>query len=54
MHFPQMEKEEKLWAKWMAELSEQTEEFWYNHGRRKNFYMTAEQVMACGVVEEVF
>lgn len=50
----QAEREERMWAKWMAEKTNQDAAFWYNHGSRKNFYMTAEECHACGIVDEVF
>lgn len=50
----QAEREERLWAQWMAEKTNQNADFWYNHGSRKNFYMNAQECLACGVVDEIF
>lgn len=49
----QMEKEEKLWAQWMAELSKKDYKFWYNKGKRKDYFITAEQAVEFGVADEV-
>lgn len=49
----QQEKEEKLWAKWVAELSKKTEKFWYKTVKKKNVYLTAEKMFAYGVVDEI-
>jgi ATP-dependent protease ClpP protease subunit len=50
----QMEREERLWSRWIAEMSAKDAQFWYNHGKRKNFYMTADECEATGVIDEVF
>ena len=49
----QMEREERLWANWLSEMSNKDSDFWYNHGRRKNFYMTAEQCLSCDIIDEI-
>lgn len=49
----QMEKEEKLWAQWMAELSKKDYKFWYNKGKRKDYFITAQQAVEFGVADEV-
>ncbi len=49
----QMEREEKLWAKWIAELSSKTEKFWYGVVKKKNVYLTADQMSDYGVADEI-
>lgn len=49
----QMEKEERLWATWMAEFSKKDYKFWYNKGKRKDFFITAEQAVELGVADEI-
>jgi len=47
------EREERLWAHWMAKFSTQDEQFWYNHGKNHNMYLSAEQVLVLGVVDAI-
>ncbi len=50
----QVEKEEKLWAFWMAEFSKKDSKFWLEHGVGLDAYFTAEQLLKMGVVDELF
>lgn len=50
----EVEREERLWAKWMAEFSDKDENFWYRKGVRKDAYFDAEELLELGVVDEVF
>lgn len=50
----QMEREERLWAKWMADLTTPDDEFWYETGKNVDAYFTAEECLELGVVDEVF
>lgn len=49
----QMEREEKLWAKWISELSTKDERFWKNKVKKKNMYLTAEEMLSWGVVDAI-
>lgn len=49
----QAEREEKFWAKWMAEMSEKDAKFWYNSAKKKDFYMTAEECLKVGIIDEI-
>jgi ATP-dependent Clp protease protease subunit len=49
----QMEREERLWSKWMSEMSDKSEKFWYDSAKKKNFYMSAEEALKIGVVDEI-
>ena len=49
----QMESEEKLWAKWMAEMSNKTAAYWYKIVKNKNVYLTAEEVLKHKIVDEI-
>jgi ATP-dependent Clp protease protease subunit len=49
----QMEREEKLWAKWMANLSKKSEKFWFTAVKKKNVYLTAEEMLKYGVIDEI-
>ena len=50
----QVEKQERQWCKWMAELSEKDADFWYNKTYKKNFYLTPQECLDLGVVDEIF
>lgn len=50
----QVEKEEKLWARWMAEMSSRTADFWFKNGVTKDAYFTSEELLKLGVVDEIF
>lgn len=49
----QAEREEKLWARWIAELSNKSESFWYKTVKKKNVYLTSEEMLKYGVVDEI-
>lgn len=49
----QMEKEERIWASWMAEFTKQDADFWYKKGK-KDFYFTAEEALELGMIDEIF
>jgi ATP-dependent protease ClpP protease subunit len=49
----QMEKEEKLWAKWISSMSTKSEGFWYTVVQKKNVYLVADKLLAYGVVDEI-
>lgn len=48
----QMEREERMWCKWMSELSSKTEKFWTTAAKKKNFYATAEECVKMGIIDE--
>lgn len=50
----QMEKEEKMWAKWMSEMSKKPENFWLKNGAVKDAYFSSEELLKLGVVDELF
>lgn len=49
-----MERMEVIWSQWISELSHYDKEYWYNKGRKKNFYLTAQECLEHGVVDELF
>lgn len=49
----QAERDERLWASWMAELSEEPEAFWFSVVKKKNVYLNSEQCLLMGVVDEI-
>ena len=49
----QMEREEKKWAKWLAEVSTKNEKFWYKIVKKKNFYPTPDQMLDYGAIDEI-
>lgn len=49
----QMEKEEKLWSQWMSEMSKKTPKFWYDCAKKRNYYATAKECLALGVIDEL-
>ena len=52
-HFvEQLEKEEKLWCKWLEEFTGKEAEFWYKSAYR-DFYITAEEALNYGIVDEI-
>ncbi len=50
----QQEKEEKYWAKYMAEFTSKNEKFWAENGVVKDAYFSAAQLLKMGVVDELF
>jgi len=49
----QLEVEERLFAKWMAEFTNQTAEFWYEKGRVKDYYLTADECLEFGIIDGI-
>lgn len=49
-----MESMERRWAEWMAELTKKPASFWKKEGVGKDAYMTPEQLLEYGVVDEIF
>lgn len=49
----QAEREEQMWAKWIAEMSDQDEKYWQKAVKKKDFYMTAEECLKVGVIDEI-
>lgn len=51
----QAEREWKMWAKWMAKLTNvHDEDYWFNTGLNHDAYFTAEQCLELGIVDEIF
>ena len=50
----QVEKQERQWCNWMAELSDKDAEFWYDRTYKKNFYLTPQECLDLGVIDEIF
>ena len=50
----QVEKQERQWCKWMAELTHQDADFWYDKTYKKNFYLTPKDCLELGVIDEIF
>jgi ATP-dependent Clp protease protease subunit len=50
----QAEREEQVWAVWMAELTKKNARFWASKGIHTDAYFTAEQLVELGVADEVF
>ena len=50
----QVEKQERQWCNWMAELSHKDAEFWYDKTYKKNFYLTPQECLDFGVIDEIF
>lgn len=50
----QVEKEEKTWAKAMADLTGKTEKFWLEKGVHIDYYLDAETLLKYGVIDEIF
>ena len=50
----QVERQERLWCDWMAEVSNKDAKFWYDKTYKKNLYLTATECLEYGVVDEIF
>lgn len=50
----QIDREEKYWAKCMADITNGDVEFWQTEGIGKDAYFSAEELVAMGVADEVF
>lgn len=50
----QMEREEVQWAKAMEEYTLKPEEFWKEAIDKHDFYLTAEECLEAGIVDEIF
>lgn len=50
----QVEMEEKMWAKAMAELTNKPEKFWLEKGVHLDYYLNAETLLKYGVIDEIF
>jgi ATP-dependent protease ClpP protease subunit len=50
----QAEKEEKQWAKWMAEFSNKQASFYEKQGIHKDVYWTPEELLEFGIVDKIF
>jgi ATP-dependent Clp protease protease subunit len=50
----QMEREEQMWSTWMAELSDRSSQFWYRQCEKKNLYLSAEECLEFGIIDEIF
>lgn len=50
----QVEKEEKLWAEAMAEMSGKTANYWQKEGVSLDKYLDADKLLEYGVVDEIF
>ena len=50
----QVEKQERQWCHWMSELSKQDANFWYDKTYKKNFYLTPDECLKHGVIDEIF
>lgn len=53
-YFQQQELEEQRWAACMAARSHMPAEYWYTRGVGTDLYLTPEQLLDCGVVDELF
>jgi ATP-dependent protease ClpP protease subunit len=49
----QVEKQERQWCLWMSELSNKDAEFWYNQTYKKNLYLTPDECLEYGVIDEI-
>jgi len=49
----EMERQEQLWAKWMAEFSNKSKDFFLNEGVAVDTYWTPEQLVEFGIVDEI-
>lgn len=49
----QMEKEEELWAEWMEKFTAWSKEDWLAIVKKTNYYMSAEEVVICGMADEL-
>lgn len=50
----QTDREEQVWAKAMAKYSLMDESFWLDIGQHKDYYISAEQCLELGLVDEIF
>jgi ATP-dependent Clp protease protease subunit len=50
----QVEKQERLWCNWMAEVSNKDAKFWYDKTYKKNLYLTADECLEYGIIDEIF
>jgi ATP-dependent Clp protease protease subunit len=50
----QLQREQNAWASAMADFSEQSEDFWMKAARKSDFYLSAEECLSLGVVDELF
>ena len=50
----QFDKEHKLWARWMVDLTEyKDDKFWYQLGMHKDEYFTADELFVKGIIDEI-
>jgi ATP-dependent protease ClpP protease subunit len=49
----QNEREETLWNQWMAEFTGKEAGYWEKWSQHRDLYMTAEQALAAGVIDEI-
>lgn len=52
-HVEQMETQEKAWAKWMSDVSSKSESFWHTVVKNKDVYLSTEEVLKYGVIDEI-
>ena len=50
----QVEKQERLWCICMAEVSNKDAKFWYDRTYKKNLYLTADECLEYGIIDEIF
>lgn len=48
------EREERLWSKWMAEMSNKDQDFWLEFGKHLDKFFFAHECLEHGVIDEVF
>lgn len=49
----EMDRQERTWSKWMADLSKKDEKYWINCCKKKDFYLDSEQCLEHGIIDEV-
>lgn len=49
----QAEREEDLWAHWMAEFTIMDKEFWRDIARDNNYYANAEECLSMGIIDKI-
>lgn len=49
----QAEREEDMWAGWMSELSNEDKAYWFTKVKKKNVYMTSDECLKVGMVDEI-
>jgi ATP-dependent Clp protease protease subunit len=49
----QAEREEKFWAKKMTTMSTKSERFWLDCCNKRDYYVTAEEALKLGVIDEI-